>query len=183
MRTFVQAVLATGALAASGGLAAQESGGYLGGSLGQAKFTEWCDGALASCKDTDTAWKLFGGYSFNRYFAVEGTYINWGEVTATTASAVSVAAKQHSYGIAAVGSLPLGPQFSVFGKLGLLHTMQETSRISGPNPSTVERDDNELHYGLGARYSLARNWAIRGEWENTEKLKVQMLSIGAEYRF
>lgn len=165
---------------------AQDAGAYLGGALGQAKFTEWCGGGLASCKDTDTAWKLLGGYRFNRYLAAEVSYINWGEVTASVplsgGGVANVAANQQSYGIAAVGSLPLGPQFSVFGKLGYLHTMQETRRVS-PNPSTVERDDNEFHYGLGARYSLTSNWAIRGEWENTEKLKVQMLSIGVEYRF
>lgn len=169
-------------LAAPAGLSAQESGAYLGGAFGQTRFTEWCDPGTTACEDQDNGWKLFGGYRFNRYFALEGSYINWGEVTASVGS-VNVAADQRSFGLAAVGSLQLGPQFAVFGKLGYLHTSQETRRISGPNPSTVERDDNELHYGLGARYSLTQNWAIRGEWENTEKLKVQMLSIGAEYRF
>lgn len=170
---------------------AQDSGIYLGGGLGQSKFKEWCDTGgstaitLTACKDTDRAWKLFGGYQFNRYLAAEASYIDWGEVTATALSggqSVDVSANQHSYGIAAVGSLALGPQFSVFGKLGFVHTEQQTRRIS-PNPSTVDRDETELHYGLGVKYGLARNWAVRAEWENTEKLKVEMLSIGAEFRF
>jgi OOP family OmpA-OmpF porin len=169
------------ALAAPAGVAAQESGGYLGGALGQTRFTEWCDPGTTACDDKDRGWKVFGGYRFNRYFALEGSYINWGEVTASV-GAVNVAAEQRSFGLAALGSLQLGPRFSVFGKVGMLSTEQETSRLTPP-ASTVQRDETELHYGVGANYSLAQNWAIRGEWENTEKLKVQMLSIGVEYRF
>jgi OmpA-OmpF porin, OOP family len=161
---------------------AQESRPYLGAALGQSKFKEWCDPTLAACDDKDSTWKLFGGYRFNRYFAVEGSYVDWGEVTATTTTGDRVAADQHSYGIAAVGSLQVGPQFTVFGKLGLLRTEQETRRITPP-ASSRERKETELHYGLGVRYSLTKNWGLRAEWENTDKLEVQMLSIGVEFTF
>lgn len=177
----MRAVIIAVALAVPAGVVAQESGAYLGGALGQTRFTEWCDAGTTACDDRDSGWKLFGGYRFNRYFALEGSYIDWGEVTASV-GAVNVAADQRSFGLAALGSLQLGPRFSVFGKLGLLSTEQETRRIN-PNPSTFQRDETELHYGVGATYSLTPNWMVRGEWENTEKLKVQMLSIGVEYRF
>lgn len=166
---------------------AQESGPYLGGALGQSKFKAWCTGETATvrftaCDDTDVAWKLLGGYRFNRYVGVEASYINWGEVTASISTGAQVAAKQHSYGLAAVGTLPLGTGFELFGKAGLVQTEQETRRIF-PSPSAVDRDETEFHYGVGARYELTRNWAVRGEWEKTEKLKVELLSFGLEYRF
>lgn len=169
---------------------AQDSGFYLGGALGQSKFKDWCTGASAtaffnSCDDKDTAWKLLGGYRFNRYVAVEGSYIDWGEVTANvtvSGTRAEVAAKQHSYGLAAVGTLPLGERFELFGKAGFLMTEQETRRIT-PSPSTVNREESELHYGLGAKYLFTKNWVLRGEWEKTDKLKVEMLSLGVEYRF
>jgi OmpA-OmpF porin, OOP family len=161
---------------------AQEGGSYLGAALGQSKFKKWCDPTLAACDDQDSAWKLFGGYRFNRYFAIEGSYVDWGEVTAATASGARVAADQHSYGIAAVGSLQVGPQVRVFGKLGLLRTEQQTARIT-PAPLTLERTETELHYGLGVKYAVAKNWGLRAEWENTDKLEVQMLSIGVEFTF
>ncbi|HJS38671.1 MAG TPA: outer membrane beta-barrel protein, partial [Burkholderiales bacterium] len=77
------------ALVSSGPVAAQDSGFYLGGALGQSKFKEWCDTGgspitLTSCGDTDTAWKLLGGYRFGPNFALEGSLIDWGEVSATT---------------------------------------------------------------------------------------------------
>lgn len=178
-------------LSASTGAFAQAPGLYLGGTLGQAAFKEWCttggvpNASFNSCKDTDTAWKLLGGYRFNRHFAIEASYIEWGEVTASVnlpPAVVEVAASQHSYGLAAVGTLPLGERFELFGKAGLLQNEQESRRVS-PNPSTRNRDETGLHYGLGAKYELTKNWALRGEWEKTDKLKVELLSIGVEYRF
>jgi OmpA-OmpF porin, OOP family len=166
---------------------AQDSGPYLGGALGQSKLKEWCTGETATirftaCDDTDIAWKLLGGYRFNRYVGVEASYVDWGEVTASLNTGAQVAADQHSYGLAAVGTIPLGPGFELFGKAGFVKTEQETRRIS-PGPSTVNRDETEFHYGLGAKYAFASNWALRGEWEKTDKLKVELLSFGLEYRF
>lgn len=177
--------LLTGLLVSSGGVLAQ--GAYLGGALGQSKFKEWCTGETATirftgCEDSDTSWKLLGGYRFNRYVGVEATYVDWGEVTASVNTGARVAAEQQSYGLAAVGTIPLGERFELFGKAGFLQTEQQTRRIT-PSPSTVDRDETELHYGLGVKYAFTRNWVVRGEWENTDKLKVEMFSIGVEYRF
>jgi OmpA-OmpF porin, OOP family len=158
-------------------LPAAAQGPYLGGSLGQSTFTKWCD-VPGSCEDTDTAWKLFGGYRINRHFGIEATYVDWGEVTASVGT-LEVAANQHSYGLAAVGMLPVGaPGLELFGKLGFVLTSQETR-----STFTVERDETELHYGFGVKYAFSPNLAARAEWEETEKLKVRLLSIGLEYRF
>ena len=169
-------------LTSAAAVQAQDGGFYLGGALGQSKFKQWCDPVFSSCEDTDASWKLLGGYRFNRYVAAEATYIDWGEVTAGTNSGARVAAQQRSYGLAAVGTLPIGEGFELFGKAGFLKTEQETRRIT-PAPSTFSREQTELSYGLGLKYAFTRNWALRGEWENTDKLKVELLSIGVEYRF
>jgi OmpA-OmpF porin, OOP family len=181
---FVLALLIPAAAFAQSG----DGGFYLGGALGQSRFKEWCDTGgstitLASCKDTDTAWKVLGGYRFNRYLAAEGAYVDWGEVSASTPGGAQALARQHSYGLAAVGTLPLGARFQLFGKAGFLMTEQETESRNVASPRTINRDESEFHYGLGGRYAFTRNWVLRGEWENTDKLKVELLSIGVEYRF
>ncbi|HEX7221437.1 MAG TPA: porin family protein [Burkholderiales bacterium] len=167
----------------SAAAAAQDNGFYLGGSLGQATFTAWCvdDPAVLSCDDKANAWKLLGGYRFSRNIAVEATYINWGEVDGTVRTASGdrrVSAQQTSLGIAGVLSFDVSPQFAVFGKAGFLMTEQDLPASSQPS-----RDETEFHYGLGARFGFAPDWAVRAEWEKTEKLKVDMISIGVEYRF
>ena len=160
--------------------AAQDSGFYLGGSLGQGTFTEWCvdDPSVLSCDDKASAWKLFGGYRFSPNLAVEASYVDWGEVGGTVAGVGSVSAEQTSIGLAGVLAFEVSPQLALFGKAGFLMTEQETR---GRN--TVRRDESEFHYGLGARYGFTREWAARAEWERTEKLKVELVSIGVEYRF
>ena len=181
MRTSFAALLAIPvAIAASPSAASEERGFYVGGALGQATFKDWCvpSPLVLSCDDRTTAWKIFGGYRFNRYLGAEATYIDWGQVSGTVSGVGTVTADQTSFGVAAVGRLELMPQFSVFGKAGLLITEQET-----PASSTRTRDETELHYGLGARYLFAPNWAARAEWERTDQLKVELLSIGLEFRF
>lgn len=178
--TAIRAFLCAAGCAASAGALAQDVGWYLGGSLGQATFTEWCVDAptVLACDDKTSAWKLLGGYRFSRNLAVEATYVNWGEVDGTVSGVGTVSADQTSMGLAGVLSFDVTPQFAVFGKAGFLMTEQETRGLN-----TVQRDETEFHYGLGARFGFTPNWAARAEWEKTEKLKVDMLSIGVEYRF
>ena len=174
------AVLVGGALAASG-VFAQETGFYVGGSLGPSTFKEFCAGGptVLTCDDKDMAWKLFGGYRFSRHIAVEGTYIDWGEVSGTVTGPVRVVPlSQTGIGIAAVGSLPLGPRSSVFGKFGFFRTEQEL-----PASSVPSRADIETQTGFGARFALGPKWTARAEWERMTESKVEMLSIGLEYRF
>jgi OOP family OmpA-OmpF porin len=181
-KSFVAALSCAAAFSSSLPAVAQDIGPYLGGSFGQTKVKEWCDappGALTACDDSNTGWKILGGYRFHRHFAAEGTYIHWGKVSARTATR-SVTAKNSSFGVAAVGILPLRERFSLFGKLGFLQTEQDLAGVGAPSRSG---DDTELHYGIGLKFDLTPTWRLRAEWEQTEKLKVQMLSVGAEYRF
>jgi OOP family OmpA-OmpF porin len=165
---------------------AQGRGAYMGGGVGQTKMADWCSTSggppglvLHACEDTDSGFKLFGGYQFNRYISVEGTYINWGKFSAAFGpnGHPSLTAKHQSFGPAALGSLPLGESFALLGKLGLLATIQKLDSRS------EEGSETEVHYGVGARWHFARNGAVRAEWEGTSELKLQMISASVEFRF
>lgn len=169
-----------------------DRGLYLGGSVGQAEAQGWCDtgGAagvtLASCDDKDTAWKLFAGYKFNRYLALEGSYMNLGEFTASVTSggvSANVTGEATSWNIAAVGMLPLGNQFSLFGKLGWAWTDAAASVTVGGTNVRVGEDDDEAIYGVGVQWDMTRNWALRAEWERLDKSEIDMLSIGVQFKF
>ena len=127
---------------------------------------------------------MFGGYRFNRYVAVEGSYIGWGTTSASgtrsSGAAFDATADQRSYGVAGVTSLELAAGFSVLAKFGYLRTEQQQRSESAGR--FVDADTNEWHIGVGARYAFSPQWAVRGEWENTGRLKLQLLSIAAEYR-
>ena len=71
--------------------------------------------------NTDTTYTLRGGYRFNPYFAVELGYYdlgNYGFNGKIGSTEVNGTAKAKSYGISAVGILPLGQQFDLYGRIG-----------------------------------------------------------------
>src|SRR5712671_1575456 len=101
---------------------AQEAKWYVGAGVGQAKFKGACDGVPVSCKDDDTAWKLFGGYQFNRNFGAELGYADLGKSNANgiiSGIGVNASAAVTAWDLVGVGSIPLGQSFAVYGKLGI----------------------------------------------------------------
>jgi OmpA-OmpF porin, OOP family len=163
------------------------SGVYIGGSIGQMDAGGDCDPGF-SCDFKDTAWKIFGGYKFSPYLAVEGTYGDWGEISISGSAAgvpIRVTGDIWSLGVAAVGMLPLGGGgFSLFGKLGLLYTESKASTTApGFAFADQSRDETELHFGFGALFNITPNLGLRGEWERLEDSEVDIISIGLQFRF
>jgi OOP family OmpA-OmpF porin len=187
----------TAAAASPGAFAQQEQHKvYLGGSFGSTKISGGCDdvrsafaqfaGTVASCDDKDTGWKIFGGYQVNKNFAVEGTYINWGSLKGNgtlVGVPVTISGDATSFGVAAVGILPISERFSLFGKAGILMTTTSATIAGGGVSASDDDDDTELHLGVGAMFNLTDRWSIRGEWERTQDSKIDMISIGIQYRF
>lgn len=89
-----------------------DSAWYVGGSFGQSKID--CDvSALpgASCDDSDTAYRAFGGYQFNKNLAVELGYHKLGEARLSGVGG-SATIEATSWDLVAVGILPVSEQFS-----------------------------------------------------------------------
>lgn len=189
-RNTLIALITAAGVAAPGIAAAQmqpESGFYIGGSIGQMEADGDCRAGF-SCDFKDSAWKLFGGYKLNRYFAVEGTYGDWGEIAiGTTVLGIPVSATGEiwSAGVAALGMLPLGgDRFALFGKAGIVYT-EQTSIGSAPGvPTQTEKETgSELHWGVGAMFNFTRNLGLRAEWERLQDSEVDILSVGIQFRF
>jgi len=165
---------------------AQEAGYYYGGlSIGQShariddeRITAGLLGAglrttSMSLDESDTAFKVFGGYQFNRYFAVEGGYFDLGKFgfTSTTLPAGTLQGqiKLRGFNVDLVGTLPVSERFSVIGRVGVQHARASDSfsgtgavQVLGPNPS--KRDTN-YKVGLGLQYEVNPSFLVRGEAE------------------
>ena len=195
-------IAATLGLAASApALAQQQAPWYVGLSIGQAQWKDACNGSPISCDDKDTAWRLFGGYMVNRNFGVELGYADLGKATANgTLSGVSVDASLEAtaWDLSAIGALPFGNNFSVFGRLGVYraNTKAHATGTLGGLSATASGEDNnnDLTFGVGLTYEFTRNLGLRGEWQRykdvggdnttgTEKTDIDVLSIGLHYRF
>ena len=112
-----------------------DRGFYLGAGGGGAKyngFNDFCRRAIEELagtgldNDCDTdetvfGWKLFGGWRFNPYVAIEGGWVNLGEAEdETTVAGQTVGAEISVDGWFAelVGSVPVGESARLLGKIG-----------------------------------------------------------------
>jgi OmpA-OmpF porin, OOP family len=194
----VKMAVALAALAATPAWS-QEAGIYIGAAVGQAEHKDGCEGANISCDEKDAAWKLFGGYQFNRYVAVEAGYADLGESRARgTVGAITVDAKfaVTAFELSAVGTVPV-----VVDRLSLMlrgGVYRAEAKLSGSGTvgaivvPVSETDSNfDLTFGLGVRYDFTRNLGVRAEWQryvdvgtdDVGKSDIDVLSIGVLWKF
>lgn len=164
-----------------------ESGFYGGLGLGRSKTDVNAPGV--SGDDTTNAWKGFAGYQFNRYFAVEGGYLDLGRASAAGPGG-SVSTDSTALQASVVGSLPLNQQFAFIGKVGLARTDTDTSGIVGGAPTAFNDRNTDPTYGLGLRYDFTKALGVRGEWERLRsssgafgKSDVDLFTVNGIYRF
>lgn len=147
-------------------------------------------GISGSTDKRDNAWKLFGGYQFNRYIAVEGGYVNLGKASVAGPQGFATL-DSNAWQVGAVGSLPLNQQFALTGKLGLARTNTDASGSVGGIPFAGSGHDTAPTYGLGMRYDLTRTVALRGDWDRYRvnnggiggKSDSDLFTVGAQFKF
>jgi OmpA-OmpF porin, OOP family len=194
-RTTVAVLSLASGLAFSAPAVAQDSGFYVGGALGQSKVDLDCTGA-ATCDDKDTSWKIFGGYQFNRNFALEFGYVDLGEaaLSGPTPPFGTTSAKLEStaFELVGVGMLPIVNRFSIYGKLGLYRADTDAQATATALGSAKESDSNtDLTFGVGVRYDFTRNLGIRAEWQRYADVSagafgegdIDVTSVGLLWRF
>lgn len=130
--------------------------------------------------DSDTGFGLAGGYQINDHFAMEFAYVDLGSVdyqaTATVSDGVvesdadvGFANSAHGPVVSAIGILPIGKRFSVFGRVGLaLLNAEGTARITldgATQRASQSSQKTDPMFGVGAEYSLSKNFAVRLAWD------------------
>jgi len=189
---------------------ADVDGWYAGAQLGQTQATiddgRITSGLLANGLtagpinpvNRDLGSKLFGGYQFNKNFALEGGYFDLGQfgfATSTTpAGTLNGSIKLRGLNLDAVGMLPITEKFTAFGRIGITHTQANDAfagsgavNVLNPNPSS---SDTNLKIGFGLQYALTDAWTLRTEIERYRiddavgnMGDVDMVSVGLVYRF
>ncbi len=163
----------------------QDTPHYYGGvSAGQSKTETDASGltsgllpgvsaASSSVDQKDTAYKLFGGYQFNRNFAIEGGYFNLGHnsFNAVTSPAGTLAGdtKVQGLNLDLVGTLPLTERLSALARVGAQHAWSKSSHSGSGAAAGVassgKRDDGGYKVGLGLQYEFNPSMWVRGELE------------------
>ena len=154
-----------------------------------------------SVDDTDTGWKVFGGYQFNQNWAIETSWVDLGDVTSTVGGTIddaqvpallSDAASNHGYlgegaTLAGVAIWPVTPQIAPFLKLGAFSWKADVDikeRTTGQSISR-NRSGTDMMGGLGLRYTPTPNLEFRAEYEyyDIDPDAAGFFSLGIGYHF
>jgi OOP family OmpA-OmpF porin len=171
-KKWIAAVLGAAAMTLSAGALAQqnETGWYVGGSLGQNNDD----------LDDEMAWKATIGYNINRTFAVEASYAFLGEAS-ESAFGVSASAEATAWEVVGVAKFPVADKFSIYGLLGLAMVEVE-SEVEFLGVSDSVKDDNtNLTFGLGVQYDFSPKLGVRAQWQDYDDTSV--ISAGIVYKF
>jgi len=145
-------------------------GFYLGGGLGQ--FNAGIDDVdqipdtVDRWKDNDTAYKIFGGYRLNRFLAFELDYVNLGKPSGQVVPGFNVDSAVDGFAPYAVGSIPLGDYFEVYGRAGY-YFYDATTATSDTldNHVKLKEDSQSFVYGGGVGLKLGEKFHLRAEYE------------------
>ena len=201
-------LLTMGAMASSLAMA-DDSGWYVGGSLGQSRATiddARIIGSLARAGLTTTSlidddrklgYKVFGGYQFTKYFALESGYFDMGKfgfnATTSPPGTFSGELKLKGINLDTVGILPITDKFSALGRIGVNFSDVKSSFSStgsvGTFPNQSKRAEN-YKFGLGLQYDFTPSFGMRVEAERYRindaignRGDIDLLSAGLVYRF
>jgi OOP family OmpA-OmpF porin len=172
----------------------QQSPWYMGLTFGQARARDLCADASSplviaggSCDRKDLAWGVLGGYQINRNFATEFGYRDLGK-----GSVPGSAVKSNSWELVGLGILPVGQAFSLYGKFGGMLS-QAKCQGAGCVPANLKETSTNVTWGAGLQFDVARNMAIRGEWQRYPGFggppafgadtDVDVFTLGALFRF
>lgn len=176
MREQFRAFLSTGALSAALLFpAAGYAQFYLGVGGGEATYDDMdevrsaCAAVGASCSvdDTDTGFKLFAGYRFGDYLALEGGYVDLGESSADSAVPATATAALTAEGgfVSILPQIPVGAVGTIFGRIGLSAVQAELTASSGGTVFDDSSGAAGVVLGVGGEVHLTDQVSIRGEWE------------------
>lgn len=160
---------------------ANAGSGYVGVGIGQPKTND----RFWPLEASDLGFKLFVGYDFTNYIAIELGYINNGEPE-TVISGFTVSTQVHGVNFALVGRIPVTTSFYLYGKYGM-YSWNEDGLIN--NIKVFNETGTDSTYGLGIQYYVTNTVSLRLEHEDysindsagTVDLSMDSLSIRMDF--
>jgi hypothetical protein len=180
-RTIAAATLATTLALAAGAASAQDRGNdrgrgrlgnpqglYLG--LGIGDFSTSLDDDIGNIdandldfNSSDDALKAFAGWRFNRFFAAELDYTDFGKTNAQLAAG-NITADTKGLTPSVVGTLPLGP-VELFARAGIIFY---DLNVNSSTANVVDTNGHDAVFGAGVGVTVAKRLSLRAEYERIE---------------
>jgi OOP family OmpA-OmpF porin len=165
------------------------------------------NGATFSVLDKDkhaAEVKFFAGYTFNPYFSVEGGFAYLGDSKVSmdfrnglnSVGTFNLQYKMNAIFIDAVGSLPVGDNWSFIGRIGVSYNTVDANFNGQPITYVASSNDTtetkiREKFGAGIDYKLNPQFTARLEWErykmpdplSDEQFNADTATLSLLYRF
>ena len=175
MRKFMLAGIVLGLFTATPAMAVG-GGSYLGFSLGGASTETEVGVSQSNFNENDFAWKIFGGYHFLQFFAIETAYRDLGQPSKNQFEVNTT-----GFDVSGLAGLPLGPVFA-YGRLGVMFWDSDVRNVAS-NAKVSSDDGTDFIGGIGLSIDIAKI-QLRGEVEYLDVLDgALMYTVGAAWRF
>jgi len=165
---------------------------YIGGGAGTGHLARGAQELTglnnATLDDNDTAWTIRGGWRFSPFGAIEVGYYDFGRYRFDGNAVgnfvpVDGTVKAHSVGISLVGILPIN-QFDLYGRIGYAHSELKFN-ANGPLGGVANQNQrqDEATYGVGGRWNFLPNWGVFVEWFKNDRIRIDSVVGGVDFRF
>lgn len=167
----------------AGSAGAADNGFYLGASFGRSELAIDDFDEDFDYNDAQTGYKVFLGYRFLTFLAVEASFVDFGTFQDST-STVDVETDLQAFDGYAVGMLPLGIA-DLFAKVGVVSWDADIIDAIEEVGGSGSDSGTDMAYGLGLQVRI-KSFAIRAEVELFDVEGVTnllMVSAGGSYTF
>jgi len=132
-------------------------GFYLGGGVGdfssavdEINSLDDVDDVGIDFSDGDNATKLFAGWKFNQFFAVQGDFVDFGESSGAVSPSVRGTSDVQGLSTSVVGTLPLGP-IELFARVGMMFYDVDLNLTGG---RVIDESGEDLVWGAGLGFDV-----------------------------
>jgi len=146
-------------------------GFYLGAGVGdypssvdEINSLDSIDDAGIDFSDGDNAMKVFAGWHFNRFFAVQADYVDFGESSGAVTPSVSGTSDVQGIAPSIVGTLPIGP-IELFARVGMMFYDVDLNLGGG---RLIDESGEDLVYSAGIGIDVLDRLNLRLEYEEID---------------
>jgi Outer membrane protein beta-barrel domain len=169
-------------LGAGIGAAQAAVGPYAGASVGNSSISDDSSSPPLNFDESDHGYRVFGGFR-SMFLGIEAGYVDFGSPEGSAGGGLDAKVEASGWDLMAIGTIPLGKRFEIFGKFGVVKWDTKITINNGISDSASGSDNM---WGAGVALRFGSHLAARLEYGNYNVSSldtVELKSAGLEFRF
>lgn len=161
---------------------------YIGGKIGWSAYDGACNSTNLDCQNDTFGYGLYGGYQFNRWLALEGGIVSYGEPEAKY-SLGKISADVFGGELSVKVGYPISERLELFTRIG--GSYQYIDKSSFISYQSTKSHEWNTFGALGTSFRISSNWSVRGEYQFMDGIgerdvgqsDLHFTSVGLTYHF